>query len=353
VNTSKIPVEARELALPGIWPVVIQLDTDNPDRVKRRNFWADNLPALVEVSEDQFPAFVPPKGYTKMDFENFHAIFAAISVNFFGQLFGHEVEWDAKLIEEIRDAQMDFLGGGASTGGIQYKNEIAGKVMSLFIGNPAEILAEKRKIFEAQLFSTTKAKEFIAEAKKQGYANGEAELRHFVFGLIFAGLLGAPQMVEAIILMISKDPKTYVSLFRKDAEAFMLEAARFQVTVGGMLFYANKESTFNIKGKVFKEHVGDPAMNWNSGHNFDPLVYGGPKKDLEYAAKFIPGRENADRLMTWNNELRDVRKCKNAAGCPEAPRPCPGIHLARRVSRQVVEFFIGGLEEEMRQKNEL
>eukprot|EP00929_Paragymnodinium_shiwhaense_P034296 TRINITY_DN18683_c0_g1_i1.p1 TRINITY_DN18683_c0_g1~~TRINITY_DN18683_c0_g1_i1.p1 ORF type:complete len:485 (-),score=95.74 TRINITY_DN18683_c0_g1_i1:366-1820(-) len=351
VNTTTIPEEIRELALPGIWPIVIQLNTDDPRRVKHRKFWAENLPALAEVPDSEMPAFRIPKGVVSKDFRDYHAIFAAIAENYFRHLFGTEVDWSGAEIEAYRDAQMNFIGGTA-TKGIQYKNALAGAVFSVFIGNPAEILAEKRKHLEEQIFSTERAKKFIAQAHEEGILDGKAELRHFIFGLAFAGLLGAPQMAEAIINMIASNPKFYVPLFRKDPEAFMLEAARWQVTVGGMIFLHNKEHKFTFNGKEHTEQPGDYGVTWNAGHNLDPAIFGGPNKDPEYAKKFIPGRENADRLMTWNNELRDVRKCGHAAGCSEAPRPCPGIHLSRRVLRQTIEFFIGGFEEELKAKQQ-
>merc|ERR1711879_399762 len=103
--------------------------------MRRRTFWAENLPALSDLPDDKVAEFRVPAGISKMDFRNFHAIFAALAVNYFDQLFGNEIEWDGKEIEEYRDAQMDFF-AGAMTKGIQYKNKIAGHIMSMFVGNP-------------------------------------------------------------------------------------------------------------------------------------------------------------------------------------------------------------------------
>ena len=78
----------------------------------------------------------------------------------------------------------------------------------------------------------------------------------------------------------------------------------------------------------------------------DAKIWQGSNKDpslFEEPLAFRPGRKNALRLLTWNNELRDIRACPTAAGCDAAPRGCMGTHLSLRVATAVVEFFVSGL----------
>ena len=62
--------------------------------------------------------------------------------------------------------------------------------------------------------------------------------------------------------------------------------------------------------------AGDFASMSTSGANVDPAIFGSD------AMEFRPGRENADRLLTWNNELRDIRSCgKHCTFCALTPTP--------------------------------
>ena len=83
------------------------------------------------------------------------------------------------------------------------------------------------------------------------------------------------------------------------------------------------------------------------GANLDPLVWGGPNNDPEYAKQFVMGRKNGNALMNWVNALDDIRKCDpktSSAGCPNAPRPCPGVWLAFRLVKDTVAHFTKYIE---------
>ena len=76
--------------------------------------------------------------------------------------------------------------------------------------------------------------------------------------------------------------------------------------------------------------------------NLDPAVFGGPNGS---AKAFVPGRENADRLLTWVSELRDIRECPSPAlGSDALPRNCPGAELAQSIVVQVTTHFLEGIE---------
>ena len=69
-------------------------------------------------------------------------------------------------------------------------------------------------------------------------------------------------------------------------------------------------------GRTHTAKAGDFGLMSTSGANVDPAVFGSD------AMEFRPGRENADRLLTWNNELRDIRSCgKHCTFCALTP-PC-------------------------------
>merc|ERR1711957_912546 len=93
-------------------------------------------------------------------------------------------------------------------------------------------------------------------------------------------------------------------------------------------------------GKIITERKGTYAMTNTKLAGYDPAVWGGPTMDTEYSMKFIPGRENRERVICWMSELQDIRKCPNMTGCDAAPRFCPGAEFTQRLTRQVVDFYI-------------
>ena len=69
-------------------------------------------------------------------------------------------------------------------------------------------------------------------------------------------------------------------------------------------------------GRSHTAKAGDFGTLTTSGANVDPAIFGSD------ANEFRPGRENADRLLTWNNELRDIRSCgRHCTFCALTPTP--------------------------------
>ena len=60
-------------------------------------------------------------------------------------------------------------------------------------------------------------------------------------------------------------------------------------------------------GRDVEIRKGEKVFTWSSGANRDPTVFG------EDAGTFRPGRENAERLLTWNNEYGEIRECGNVS----------------------------------------
>merc|ERR1711879_1072391 len=105
----------------------------------------------------------------------------------------------------------------------------------------------------------------------------------------------------------------------------MLEAARHHPPVGGMNPIAVPSQEIKLSnGKALKVSDRQAGIIFTSTSNFDPSVFAEPEE-------FRPGRENALRVLSWNNEVGDFRKCETVAGCPEAPRGCPGMRMSLRL----------------------
>merc|ERR1712050_15710 len=102
-------------------------------------------------------------------------------------------------------------------------------------------------------------------------------------------------MVDAIMKVVMRNPRKYVPLFKADPEAFMLEAARLNPPVGGMVgpvgdtTVVHSRSAFQqglIGSTTYEEKVGEWYAGYIGSVNLDPEIFGGPTKDLAYAKSF-------------------------------------------------------------------
>ena len=100
---------------------------------------------------------------------------------------------------------------------------------------------------------------------------------------------------------------------------------------------AYKDETLVLaNGETFEVKKGSAFFTMSSGANKDPAVFSDPET-------FKPGRANAEKLMTWNNELSAIRECDGSRPCAQAPRGCPGTAASLRIATEVVRFFSAGI----------
>ncbi|CAK8988533.1 unnamed protein product [Durusdinium trenchii] len=164
--------------------------------------------------------------------------------------------------------------------------------------------------------------------------NGMDRVRKVVYEFNFAGLggdgPGGGLATMKMLRQIQRAPEKMVPLFKKNPEAFIMEVIRTQggggAGVGPWVVQKTRNHTLGT-GKVLTEYAGNYANTIALHANFDPSVFGGPDRDQEYAMKFSPGRENADRMLNFVAELREIRKCPNVTGCEAAPRFCLGTFI--------------------------
>lgn len=187
------------------------------------------------------------------------------------------------------------------------------------------------------------AASFMAEAERRGF-NGKEALSGLFLPMVIAGMSSPGTTFYAMysIDQLKKDIKTMVPLYKKDPEAFNLEIVRLNGAGGANAqFHAKKTTQWKLpSGRVITERQGTYAMTNTKLAGYDPSVWGGPTMDPEYAMKFIPGRDNRERVIAWMSELQDIRKCPNMTGCEAAPRFCPGAEFTQRLTRQVVDFYV-------------
>merc|ERR1711879_765172 len=156
--------------------------------------------------------------------------------------------------------------------------------------------------------------------------------------------LGTYKMLK----LIEDKPAEYVPLFKKDPMAFAWESIRIRGGGGSGMnpFIVPETSTYTIAGQTFVEEAGRMGFMVTLHGNHDPKVFGGPGKTKEdrdaYARAFIPGRENADRVLNFMAEPRDIRKCPNMTGCEHAPRFCMGTFICPRMMAQFGSWYVEG-----------
>jgi len=342
---------AASLFAPGVIPTALQLGTSDPRWWNMRDLWSATIPALqqnpAKVGELKFPAFA---GLTEASFckavDGYdpewsgllrHAdpsklvpdeLSYVVASNFFRELFG----------TELSKEQVDMLSELQATFGIILMSGLA----------PSEAQAKRsievQKMMRDAVATGEWGKGFLAEATRRGL-DAPGHLNNLLVSFLLAGV-GAPGsslFAMRVIAKINEDKKKWVPVYQKDPTAFGLEVVRLKGAGGANSNYFVKKTTkwtLPATGKVVLEKEGTATMTSLLVTGYDPALWGGPSNDPAHAAKFLPGRENRDRMMSWMSELGDVKKCSNMTGCDAAPRFCPGTFFSQRLTRQVVDFFL-------------
>lgn len=311
--------------------LLLNVDTGSAEHKARRTLLADMVPSLRFTHKGK-ELVVPPTvsashaavfGHPLFGLRHKtlkRSVFDMVGVNLYWGLFGIDITRELDMHYE-HDALIAPVALGAPVSVAQGKR-----------------LAEIKSALMAKLNASIIGKNFVEVANEQGM-NGQDRLHELLWIASFAGYGGTGNLAFYTMKHILKEPAKYVKLFRSDSEAFILEAARFYPPVGGMNpFAATKARTVKFaNGRTLDVKEGDPGIIFTSNANMDPQVFDEPEV-------FRPGRSNALRLLSWNNEVGDFRKCNDVAGCPEAPRACPGTHFSIRLVTKVVSFFVGGIE---------
>jgi len=325
---SKLDVTTGVMS-PGMDKLPVNFATGDPEWVKRRELMIDSFPSLLEnppIATD----IVTPKGVLPSAFASERAIQDFVGLNLFKQLFGADVSAELDCMNEYDDLIKKAFAG------------TSGSAISAIGG--LEKLEKCRQALYARVAETAPAKKMTAAAVKLGY-DGKTRIIDFIWILMFAGYGGTGDLVIGTFNMVRGSPQKMLKLYHKDPDAFVLESARLNPAVGGQnpSVLMQNLTIQNVDGTQRTFPAGTWVGTLTSGANKDPTLYPDPYE-------FKPDRANLDRILTWNAELRDIRKCKDTAGfpsCKDAPRPCPGTWLALRVAKAAVGFFMEGVEKSL------
>merc|ERR1719230_113023 len=113
----------------------------------------------------------------------------------------------------------------------------------------AKRIASIREKILVKVKESAVGKRYLALASERGW-NPDERLGEILWVSMFAAYGGTGNLAFETVKLILKKPAKYVKLFRKDEEAFMLEAARHLPPVGGMNpFAVTKEEEVHLIGK--------------------------------------------------------------------------------------------------------
>ncbi|CAE7215135.1 unnamed protein product [Symbiodinium natans] len=344
VDTAKVP---EGYFLPGVLPTLLQLNTDSEARYAHRDLIAAVMPALAE-NPDTVPDFKPAPGISVDDLihgVSRHLIFPfpevvphvvqdVFAFTFFRHAFEVDLTSDEiySLKEWLRVHFRTIFGMGSAAGGAQ--------------------CAQLAKVVEEKVASGKIGQRLMDEAQSRGM-NGPERLRKTLFELSFAGFggdgPGGALATFKLLRLLQRAPQTNIPLFKRDPAAFVLEVVRMHGGGGAGVnpWIAEETRTHTLgTGFAYEETAGSYGSTIALMANHDPAVFGGPHRTEEFATTFMPGRENADRLLSFVAELRDIRKCPNVTGCVHAPRFCLGTFLVQRLMIQIGTYYIDGLEKQ-------
>mmetsp|Transcript_94422 Transcript_94422/g.224919 ORF Transcript_94422/g.224919 Transcript_94422/m.224919 type:complete len:1533 (+) Transcript_94422:40-4638(+) len=140
---------------------------------------------------------------------------------------------------------------------------------------------------------------------------------------LFAGVLGTTDLATKCVKSQFKDGN-HVTMFRKDASAYLHELMRTDAAVGQFTTALTKDETWNLEGHKVPFPADQAVTMSLVTANRDPRVF--PDPDV-----FDPDREELGEMLTWNGKLKHVM-ARNYTG---APRFCPGYHLSMKVAKDV------------------
>lgn len=334
---------------PGVQPTLLSIGTSDPRWWATRDLWTATILQLArDPSEKHNLVFPSVAGLTEASFckaldgWNVHLsgllrhgdptklmpdeLGYLVGFNFFRELFG----------TEMTKEHMDMMFEWQAVFGLLTQTNLA---TSAQIERSLHI----QKTIEEEVLKGEWSKGFLAEAKKRGM-DGPGQLRSLLVSFIIAGF-GAPGtgLYSAYVIgQLNSDSQRMVPLYLKDPEAFLLEVVRLNGAGGANSnFHEPEDLKVTLpSGKTVTAKKGVASSTNLLVASWDPEVWGGPSKSMEYASTFSPGRENRYQVISWMSELGDIRKCPNMTGCDAAPRFCPGSEFTQRLTRQVTDFYI-------------
>ncbi|CAJ1348081.1 unnamed protein product [Effrenium voratum] len=175
--------------------------------------------------------------------------------------------------------------------------------------------AELAKVLEDKVAAGAFGQRLMKEAERRGMV-GADRLRKVIFEFSFAGFGGdgpGGGLATMKLLRLLQSKPEYVPMFKKDPEAFILEVIRTRGGGGAGMnpWIVESTQTHTLStGRVVTETAGSHGATIALHANHDPAVFGGPKRDLDYEAlAFMPGRENADRFLSFVAEYGEIKKC--------------------------------------------
>eukprot|EP01065_Artemidia_motanka_P032855 TRINITY_DN39828_c0_g1_i1.p1 TRINITY_DN39828_c0_g1~~TRINITY_DN39828_c0_g1_i1.p1 ORF type:complete len:483 (+),score=127.10 TRINITY_DN39828_c0_g1_i1:212-1450(+) len=315
--------------VPGVVPrnTMLQLGTDDPERVKRRAVISEALGALKR--HPRRPDLIIPPGVTRAG--NSSEVAAVTGVNIFKWLF------DVDLTEEHVRMLSEY-------------DAIAGPV-ALFGRSSEDGAARAKEIYRTfgdLVGGSEIGRNFMRLAEERGMDASE-RLHELVCVVLFAGYGGTSTYTTTTVKRIRADPQRYVPMYKKDRDAFLKESARLAPPVGGLVYVAGPcegdacdlSVGGELKGVKAKLTPGKLAVAFIPSANKDPSVFGGKSQSEAYALEFDPTRENLDKIMTWNGLLNDIEAGHAPPGTPgHAPRACPGAIFALQMCERVVDYFL-------------
>jgi len=343
LNTSIIPAGLMPENSPQ---VLLNYDSGSAEFTSRREMLAKAFPVLSKTSPAPEQVVRPPGVRasdaavfgnnwlpSEMKFSSLRpVVYNTVGLNLFKVLFN----------VELAPEELELL--------LQY-DALLSQVLRAGPVSPHEAarLSEIRSRLLAKLESSEGTKR-LNDTARERKLDPSSSLAELLWMVLYAGYGGTASLTFEALKFILQAPETRCQLFSNDTQAFMLEVARlYPPPVTGLSPFPVQSATTHTleSGREVKLLPGDVVLSLASIANRDPILFEDPKA-------FKPGRTNGDRLLSWHNEWRDFKDCPSVAGCPKAPRGCPGMFLSMRIATKVVAYFVDGITAAMdKEKKEL
>jgi cytochrome P450 len=311
---------------PGIIPsnTMLNLNTDDPERVKRRALISEAFAALKR--HPTRPSLIVPS-WASVNADD-DIIVRLTALNIFKWMF--DIELDDMHVDMLMEFQKVTgpIALGLSTGSVEQ----------------AESIKRIYTAMEAKVAASETGQRFMTLASEKGM-NTTERLHELTAVLMFAGVGGTSSYTVSTIKLLRSNPERYVPLYLANKSAFLKEAARLYPPVGGLAIVAREGRSVPMSGDLAGLNLtftpGEIGGAWIPSANTDPAVFGGAERSATYAQSFDPQRDNLNKIMTWNGMLDDIERGFAPPGTPgHAPRACPGAIFALQMCEKLVDYFL-------------
>ena len=209
--------------LKGLFPLLVGMDTEDPERLRRRALMHDALGALMEPPELDVKALALAGAVSEKATFNATAATALVASVVLQSLF------DVRLGRGALVDVVSWLGDAKPCAAGRCPFSAGRRTQAAF-----------DRIFDA-VAAGRGGREYLEAAEARGFQDPRMRLREMLFLTLLYGVGATADTVASALHLFRMYGRFILQLFWRDPRSFLIEAARLYPAVAGMPFRAGEE----------------------------------------------------------------------------------------------------------------